>query len=590
MSSTNVSPEPLSVLTPSLVTSLRERTQTVLSYLVKTNSISTFFKESDILSDFRGTIEPNDESDTAFETFHDNVPLSVYNDYFPFVSRVFEKPCKMSSIKDLMSPGFPEFIAHSSGTCSGATKHFLKYRHPEHMSTGAAETMKASSTATESGGKSCIVYSLRYLKVVEAVDDDGDLKLKMPVCLMSTGTARMFHEMHVDRDPIYHTCKLPDQSSPMGVSFIANYKAFLFMHALFALHEPKVELINTMFSTIFRDFCRVIDDQWDVLVECIDTGSVPDSVDVGHLKEVLLTFLAPRPQRAADLRNIPRETQSPGWFTKIWPGLRAVVAISSGPFQTVVPEIRHYMGPDVQLRTLGINCSEAFFAHAYDHREPNLYKVIISDDIIEFLPAEAPEESKYVTQTWNVEVGRKYDIVLTTRDGLWRYRLGDIVEVVGFDPRDGQPIIRYLERQGVFIRLASESVAGQELLDALNSTSDSFGVVSESCIAPDYCLSIPRYCFFVEPRGKLGPSPTSVCQQLHAYLSRHNQNYLTETQGGKLAPPVVRVLRRGTFAEFRDWKVRVTGMAAGQIKVPLVVWDEELRNWLAARVVQEFEF
>lgn len=188
-------PAPISALTPSLVTSLRERTQTVLSYLVKTNSISTFFQESDILTDFRDAIKPNDESDTAIETFHNNVPLSVYNDYLPFVSRVFENPCRLSSIKNLMSPGFPEFIAHSSGTCSGATKHFLKYRHPEHMSTGTSETMKASSAATKSGGMSCIVYSLRYRQVVEAVDDDGDVKLKMPVCLMSTGTVRMFNEM-----------------------------------------------------------------------------------------------------------------------------------------------------------------------------------------------------------------------------------------------------------------------------------------------------------------------------------------------------------------------------------------------------------
>ena len=224
MSSTNeFPPEPISALTPSLVTSLRERTQAVVSYLVKTNSISTFFKESEILAHFRGAIKVNDETDAAFETFHDNVPLSNYEHYLPIVSRLFERPCKMSSIENLMSPGFPEFIAHSAGTSSGATKHFPKYRHPEHMSTGTSETMKASSAASQSGGKSCIVYSLRYRQVVEGVDDEGDVKLKMPVCLMSTGTVRMFHKMvrlwckpsfvalscsqHVDRDPFYHTLK-----------------------------------------------------------------------------------------------------------------------------------------------------------------------------------------------------------------------------------------------------------------------------------------------------------------------------------------------------------------------------------------------
>lgn len=196
MSSTNeFPPDPIPALTPSLATSLRERTRAVLSYLVRTNSVSTFFKESNILSDFRGAIESNGESDTTFETFHDNVPLSAYEHYLPFVSRLFEQPCRMSSIENLMAPGFPEFVAHSSGTSSGASKHFLKYRHPEHMSTGTSQTMNASSATTSSGGKSCIVYSLRYRQVVEAVDDDGDVKLKMPVCLMSTGTVRMFNQM-----------------------------------------------------------------------------------------------------------------------------------------------------------------------------------------------------------------------------------------------------------------------------------------------------------------------------------------------------------------------------------------------------------
>ena len=57
------------------------------------------------------------------------------------------------------------------------------------------------------------------------------------------------------------------------------------------------------------------------------------------------------------------------------------------------------MGPDVELRTLGINCSEAFLAFAYDNRNPSLYKIVGSDDIIEFLPVDSPEESKYVIQT-----------------------------------------------------------------------------------------------------------------------------------------------------------------------------------------------
>lgn len=49
---------------------------------------------------------------------------------------------------------------------------------------------------------------------------------------------------------------------------------------------------------------------------------------------------------------------------------------------------------------------------------------------------------------WEVEVGKRYEVLCTTNDGLWRYTLDDIVEVVGFSPTDGQPLIKYIERKG----------------------------------------------------------------------------------------------------------------------------------------------
>ncbi|KAH7885483.1 GH3 auxin-responsive promoter [Phlebopus sp. FC_14] len=591
-------PTPITTLTPELIAALRERTQTVLSYLAQTNSISTYFKESEILSSFRDALHSTDDGDQLastlsnpeklFQTYHDNVALSVYEHYLPFVSRFFEQSCKTSSVENLMAPGLPYFIAHSSGTSGGATKHFPKYRHPEHMSTSTSQTMQASNPVSKHGGKNCIVYSLGYRQVISALNEDGEVDRRMPVCLMSTGTIRMYNNMPVEKDPSYQTIRIRNSSSPLGVSFIPNYKSFLFMHALFALQEPRVELINTMFSTIFRDFCRVIDEQWETLVECVNKGSIPELEGIDHVKDNLQRLLPPSPGRADELRKIGRVVDTPGWFTKIWPGLRTVVAISSGPFATVVPELRHYIGPEVVLQTLGINCSEAFLALAYDHRDASLYKVVGSDDIIEFLPIDSPEESKYLTQTWNVELGKKYEVVLTTRDGFWRYRLGDVIDVVGFDPRDGQPVIHYLERRNVHIRLANEITTENQLRDAIASTSDSLGVISEFCVSPDYRESMPRYGFFVEAQNNVAPSAASAPFELHTYLQNHNENYLRDSKAGKIGLPVIRVLRQGTFSDFREWKIRTTNVSSGQVKVPSVIWDEGTRKWLEERVVEEF--
>ena len=51
-----------------------------------------------------------------------------------------------------------------------------------------------------------------------------------------------------------------------------------------------------------------------------------------------------------------------------------------------------------------------------------------------------------VTQ-WEVEVGKYYEPILTTRDGLWRYRLGDVIYIVGFVPGSKLPIFNHSGRR-----------------------------------------------------------------------------------------------------------------------------------------------
>ena len=45
-------------------------------------------------------------------------------------------------------------------------------------------------------------------------------------------------------------------------------------------------------------------------------------------------------------------------------------------------------------------------------------------------------------------MGKKYEVVITTTNGLWRYQLNDIVEVAGFTPEEGILLVRYIEHKG----------------------------------------------------------------------------------------------------------------------------------------------
>jgi len=88
--------------------------------------------------------------------------------------------------------------------------------------------------------------------------------------------------------------------------------------------------------------------------------------------------------------------------------------------------------------------------------------------------------------------------------------------------------------------------------------------------------------------GILAPSASTVPQLVHDALSEYNGNYLKESLYGRIDKPVVRILRRGTFGEYREWKARKDNIAAGQIKVPAVVYNPEILQFLDERVIQEF--
>ncbi|KAI6033661.1 hypothetical protein BKA83DRAFT_4179324, partial [Pisolithus microcarpus] len=93
------------------------------------------------------------------------------------------------------------------------------------------------------------------------------------------------------------------------------------------------------------------------------------------------------------------------------------------------------------------------------------------------------------------------------------------------------------------------------------ASSDLLGGVSEFCACPDYRESVGRCAFLVELQGNLGTN------------ANHNGNYLRDSLSGKIDVPAVRVLRPGTFSDFREWKIQKSGGAAavGQVKVPQAV-------------------
>ncbi|GJT16528.1 probable indole-3-acetic acid-amido synthetase GH3.1 [Tanacetum coccineum] len=69
-----------------------------------------------------------------------------------------------------------------------------------------------------------------------------------------------------------------------------------------------------------------------------------------------------------------------------------------------------------------------------------------------------------------VEIGKEYELVITTYAGLCRYRLGDILQVTGF--HNFAPQFKFIRRKNVLLSIDADKTDEPELQSAIEKASE----------------------------------------------------------------------------------------------------------------------
>ncbi|KAH7909123.1 GH3 auxin-responsive promoter [Hygrophoropsis aurantiaca] len=568
---------PLAILSPDLQIQLKERTEGLLNEIINTNLQTRFVQEYDGLRKFRDGIKllKDRSAHEVQECYHDSVPLTNYGAYEPFISKFLAEPCREEDVKDLLSPGLPFFIAKSSGTAGKAAKLFPKYRH-----------FAGAPSRNRFTAKTCHILAMTYLRVIDVLGNEEN-PTKVIMTTVTSGMMRMQHDMGIEKDSDAIKITLPNTTCPIAVGHIRNYRSYLLMHALFALAEEKLTSFNMTFSTIFLDLIMFMEAEWPTLLSSIENGTIPELEETNHVREYLEPKLLPNPSRAQKLREIGKFKADPGWLSKIWPELKQVVCIVTGLFATTLPKMRHCLGPEVLINSCYIGASEALVGVSHSFTDLNLFKVT-AKEFIEYLDITKCASPENLVPAWELETGRRYEVILTTRDGLWRYRLEDIIEVAGFDPGDGMPLLRYVERSNRELRLsAGVSITEAQLIEGILAGEKSLGKINEFTVVIDERASPRRFGYFVELYDAPKPNAHLVLHEVRDELRRINDNVDLNLSNKTIGEPTIRILKPGTFSEYRQWRVGIARTAAGQTKVPVFVTDDVTKEWLKERVIHE---
>lgn len=170
-----------------------------------------------------------------------------------------------------------------------------------------------------------------------------------------------------------------------------------------------------------------------------------------------------------------------------------------------------------------------------------------------------------------IELGRRYAVILSTCAGLWRYHIGDTVRFSSRAPH----FIEFTGRDK-FLDRFEEKVTQGEVEQAVATLNGSPGVdIREFIVGPE----IPgrRHLWVLAMGSGWSGSPVDLAHALDGALGAMNADYRTFRDQGRINPPRVLVVLED---EIYRWSKEVRGKLGGQSKIPHI--DPTLEGELVA--------
>lgn len=163
--------------------------------------------------------------------------------------------------------------------------------------------------------------------------------------------------------------------------------------------------------------------------------------------------------RADELRGFSAEGRGFHNLKRIWPKLERIVAKSDGKSLLAAHMIRKYL-KGVRVETDYILSDEGLIGKRY--RDTNLFEFCYSNAFFELLPTDVADACPILAE--QAEIGKEYEIVITTQEGLYRYRTGYVINVM--EMADGYPlfICSHILGEEIRYRHENENICIQETL------------------------------------------------------------------------------------------------------------------------------
>ncbi len=529
----------------------RKMQESVLKSIVKRNKNTEFGRKIGL-----GSV-------TSIEDFQKNMPFTTYDDYDQYVERmqrgeknliIKRKPVRYCSSSG--SVGKPKIMPKCgedlwimqcmgfSGTTGCAAKWFRKrgVRFPKQVG-NVAVVLTGHRLAD---GKMCNgagQVPLTYLKPI----------------------SRFF--LTTPNDFMY-----PVDEATVNTSYF---------HLRFALQRRDLSYLGGMVITLLTTMFDYFEQNWEMICNDIEKGTIDPSVKCpDDLRKKWEKKLKPMPERAAGIRRECEKGFDNPIAPRIWPKFLWSYGMVGSNLKFYVEKLRKYIG-DTPIHNMGYAAAEGYMAIPVELNAMD-YVLLPQSVFFEFIPVDNPDCERPMTID-EIKEGKDYELVVTNRSGLCRYRIEDVVRVTG--KYKNTPKVEFLYRNNLAMNIANEKTTTQMVDWAAAETQKALGISFKGySFCDDYESDPVCYMMLAEPEDDIDRDMLPLIEEkLDLYLSESNEKYHKYRRWGMLGMPKVLFLKKNTYADYREM-LKNQGKVLNQIKPVTVINNGERKEFFFSHI------
>lgn len=494
----------------------------------------------------------------TIEDYQKKVPLSLYEDYMDYIERSKKGETNLLTRKKIKkyattsgTTGIKKYIPQSTTTAITYFKLICIYVN---QCLDALKTRKIST------------FNVKGFCDIEITDNqkkDGGEYSSSIISAYAVGSVKAFV-------PIF--TQIP--ADVIGCGEIEDKE---YIRSRYALQIRDIKFISGVFMSTIAFSIEYIKRNMEMLINDIEKGTINPEIKMSDsIRKKLISKLKPDPVRAAELRDILNNPTDEPFISRLWPEMSFVFAIGTGDFEPFTKDVLNQCDKSITVCHSVYAATEALMAFAIKPNEAS-YLPLVDSVFFEFRPAEE-EHSDRLLLINELEVGKLYEVIITTKSGLYRYQLRDVVRVIGYQGET--PLIRFAYRANLVTNIWGIHVTNDDVLEAIkkleneyNLNTIGFSIYANSESADSHLK------LFIEFDENLDKEIVkSIEKSFENNMYHLNTAYAYSRDMGQLESAKVYLLKKNTYFNYRQTQLE-HGASSNQLKTPRTIKDEDTLNY-----------